>query len=644
MSEGLRRPSRLAVASGLVLLTLVAFEGVRRCGFVAFDDSIYLYRNPQVSRGLTWEGLRWALGADLLFESPQADYWMPVTIVSRMLDVQVFGLDPAGHHAMNALFHAINAVLVFLMLESVTAARWRSAFVAAMFAAHPLAVESVAWASERKNVLSALFWMLAVISYCRYARLGSRRAYVGALALMAMGLMAKPTLVTLPLVLLALDRWPLGRLRPGGVRAVALVTEKVPFFALSAAASAVTLLALARGDHLTSVDLVPLPSRIANALWALLLYGGQVVWPARLAVLYPHAGVGLLSWRTGVAVAALGVVTWFAVRHRHSRLYLITGLAWYVLPLAPVLGLIQSGQQAHADRFMYIPLVGLGIVLAWGGWDLVRVSRAAPSALPWAAAALCVVWVALTREQVRRWESTVALFSHAVEVTEDNHLAHHNLATALALAGDLAGAERHYLEAVRIRPGHGETRSALGVLLMRQGRLKEALAQEHEALRLAPSSADVHFNMAVLLARLGRSSEAVARYGDAVRLNPSLAAAHYNWGNLLAAEGRWAEAEARFREAVRLEPDSLEALNNLGLSVGLQGRWPQAADHFRRVLAVDPDHARAHVNLGRALRELGRWDEARAQWREALARWPQDPAVREAREEMARLDSIRAPR
>jgi protein O-mannosyl-transferase len=633
------------LASGLVLLTLAAFEGVRHCGFVAFDDSIYLYRNPQVSRGLTWEGLRWAFGADLLFESPHADYWMPVTIVSRMLDVQMFGLDPAGHHAINALFHAINAVLVFLMLESVTAARWRSAFVAAMFAVHPLTVESVAWASERKNVLSALFWMLAVICYGRYARLGSRRAYAGALALMAVGLMAKPTLVMLPLVLLALDRWPLGRLRPGGAeRAVALVTEKAPLFALSAASAAVTLLSLARGDHLTPVDVVPLPSRIANALWALVLYGGQVVWPARLAVLYPHSGAGLLSWRTGAALAAVGVVTWFAVRHRHSRPYLLTGLAWYALPLAPVLGLIQSGQQSHADRFMYIPLVGLGIVLAWGGWDLVRVSRVARLALPWAAAALCLGWVVLTRDQVRRWETTVSLFSHAVEVTEGNHLAHHNLATALALEGDLAGAERHYLEAVRIRPGHGETRSALGVLLMRQGRLGEALTQENEALRLAPSSADVHFNLAVLLGRLGRSSDAAARYADAIRLNPSLPAAHYNWGNLLAAEGRWAEAEARFREAVRLEPDNLDALNNLGLAIGLQGRWPQAADHFRRALAVDPDHARAHVNLGRALRELGRWDEARAQWREALARWPQDPAVREAREEMARLDSIRAPR
>jgi protein O-mannosyl-transferase len=457
-----------------------------------------------------------------------------------------------------------------------------------------------------------------VICYCRYVRLRRRRAYAAALASMAMGLMAKPTLVTLPLVLLALDRWPLGRLRPGGAEgALALVAEKVPFLVLSAASSVVTLLALSRGDHLTPVEMVPFPSRIANALWALLSYGGQVVWPAHLAVLYPHAGFGLMSWRTGVALAALGVVAWLAIRWRHSRPYLATGLAWYALPLAPVLGLIQSGQQAHADRFVYIPLVGLGIVLAWGGWDLVRASPAARLALPWVAAALCLGWVALTRDQVRRWESTVSLFRHAVEVTEGNHVAHHNLATALALEGDLAGAERHYLEALRIRPGYGEARSALGVLVMREG---------------------------VRLARMGRPSEARARYAEAVRLSPSLAAAHYNWGNLLVAEGRWVEAEVRFREAVRLEPGNLEALNNLGLAIGLQGRWMQAADVFRRAVTAGPDHARAHVNLARALRELGRVDEARAQWQETLSRWPQDPVVREARQEMAWLDTIRAPR
>jgi tetratricopeptide (TPR) repeat protein len=645
MSGDRRCVPRLAVASGLLLLAAAAFEGVRRCGFVAFDDNIYLYRNPHVRRGLTWEGLRWAFGADLLFESPHADYWMPVTILSRMMDVQAFGLDAAGHHVMNALFHAVNAALVFLVLDSATAARGRSAFVAAMFAVHPLTVESVAWASERKNVLSALFWILAVMCYGRYATRFSRRAYAGALAMMAVGLMTKPTLVMLPLVLLAVDVWPLGRLTGDRRRPpVTLLVEKIPFLVLSAASSVVTMLALARGDHLIAVETVPIVSRIDNAVWALVLYAWQVVWPTRLAVLYPHTGGGLLAWRTLLAVAVLGAVAWSVARHRHGRPYLVTGLAWYVLPLIPVLGLIQSGQQAHADRFMYIPLVGMGIVCAWGGWDLVRVSHTARLTLPWAAAALLLAWVVLTRAQVRRWESTVSLFSHAIHVTEGNHVAHHNLATALALEGDPAGAERHYLDAVRIRPGYAEARSALGVLLMRQGRLQEALTQEDEALRLAPSSADVHFNLAVLLGRLGRSSDAMARYGDAVRLNPSLAAAHYNWGNLLAAEGRWAEAEARFQEAVRLEPDNLDALNNLGLAIGLQGRWSQAADHFRRALAVDPDHARAHVNLGRALRELGRWDEARAQWREALARWPQDPAVREAREEMARLDSIRAPR
>lgn len=644
MSEAARRPSRLAVASGLVLLTLAAFEGVRRCGFVAFDDNIYIYGHPHVRRGLTWEGVRWAAGADLLFESPYADYWMPVTVLSRMVDVELFGLDPAGHHAMNAALHAATVVLAFLMLGALTGAPGRSAFVAAVFAVHPLTVESVAWVTERKDVLSGLFWMLVVLSYVRYAKRGSRGGYAAALVLMALGLMAKPTLVVLPLVLLVLDFWPLGRLDPADGHSLARrVAEKTPFLVLSFVAAALTLIAHSRGGHLASADALPLATRLANALWSLLLYVWTFVWPTRLAVPYPHTGGSLISGRTALAVAMLGLVIVAIARSYRARPYMLTGWVWYVAALAPVLGIVQTGQQGHADRFMYIPLLGLGIVLAWGAHDLAG-SSPMRLALPWAAALLLVAWVTLTRVQVTRWETTVSLFSHAVQVTEGNHVAHHNLATALALEGEPTGAERHYREAVRIRPEYWEARSALGVLLMRQGRLQEAWDQQEQALHLRPSSADVHFNLGLLMARMGRSGDAASRYAESLRLDPGLAGAHYSWGNLLVAEGRWAEAEARFREAVRLEPDNLDALNNLGLAVGQQGRWSQAADHFRRALALDPYHARAHVNLARALRELGRFDEARAQWREALARWPQDPAVREAREEMARLDSIRAPR
>jgi tetratricopeptide (TPR) repeat protein len=644
VSEAADRHARLAIMGGLLLLTAVAFEGVRRCDFVAFDDNIYVYGHPYVVRGLTWEGIRWAFAADLLFESPHADYWMPLTIVSRMLDVQLFGLDPGTHHLANAAIHAFAVLVVFLMLEGLTGARWASAFAAAVFAVHPLAVESVAWVSERKNVLSGLFWMLAVFCYGRQARRGDRRSYAAALAMMALGLLCKPTAVTLPLVFLALDVWPLARFRRDGASAARLLVEKVPFLALSAASSAVTLLALSRGAHLTSMDTVALPSRIANALRALVLYAGQVVWPTRLAVLYPHPGADFLGWRTGLAAVVIAAIGGVVFRHARRHGYLPTGLAWVVIPLVPVLGLIQSGQQSHADRFMYIPLVGVGIVLAWGVADAAGSRPAVRRIVPWAATALLATWVILTRAQVAQWRDTVTLFTHALAVTEGNHLAHHNLAAALALRGDLPGARTHDEAAIRIRPGYVEARSSLGVTLAREGRLQDALAQHQEALRLAPASADVHFNLAVVLARLGRTAEAAERYAEAVRLNPALAAAHYNWGNLLASLGRFTEAEARFREAVRLEPANHDAVNNLGLAIGLRGGWAEAAEVLEQLVAHDPGHVRARVNLGRALLELGRPEEARVQWRTVLERYPRDPAAAEASEELARLDSIRAAR
>jgi protein O-mannosyl-transferase len=585
-------------------LTLVAYEGVRHCSFVGFDDDLYVYQNPQVRGGLTWAGLRWALSADLLFESPNADYWMPVTILTRMLDVELFGLDPAGHHGTNVLLHALNAVLVFLLLEGLTGAAYRSALAAAVLAVHPLTVESVAWVTERKDVLSGVFWALSLMAYGRYATRRSRTAYVLALVFLCLGLMTKPTLAVLPAVLLVLDFWPLGRWRrPSDIGA--LLLEKAPFLALALASGGLTVLAHSRGGHLASADTLPLELRLANALWSPVVYLQNVVWPTGLAVFYPHPRGPLVSGRTAVSLLILGGISWLAAAHARTRPYLLAGWLWFLIGLAPVLGLIQTGDQGWADRFMYMPLVGVGILLAWGGADIASSSRGVGALLRFSVPVILCIWVALTRAQVRRWEDTVTLFSHAVAVTEGNYLAQGNLATALVLRGDLAGAEGHYREAIRIHPGHWNARTGLGVLLMRSGRLAEALEQQQEAHRLNPFSADVCFNLGAVEARMGRTADAAAHYAEAVRVNPGLAAAHYNWGNLLAGEGRFAEAEARFAEAVRLAPEDVEARNNLGLAVGLQGRWEEAAAIFRRVLAAAPGHARARENLARALRELG---------------------------------------
>ncbi len=629
----LPRP-RAAFALGLALLVLVAYEGVRRCGFISFDDDVFVYLNPYVRQGLTLAGLRWALGADLLFESAHADYWMPVTILTRMLDVQLFGLNAAGHHVVNAVLHAANVLLVFFMLDGLTGARWRSAFAAAVLAVHPLTVESVAWVTERKDVLSGLFWLLTVIAYGRYASRRSGGAYAAALAFMALGLMAKPTLVALPLVLLALDFWPLRRWV--AVPAARLVVEKAPFFLLAAASAAVTVLSHARGGHLASAAAAPLVSRMANALLALVTYLGQVIWPAHLAVFYPLTAGALISARTVAALAVLGLLSWILVRGASRRPYLVTGALWFLFALAPVLGLVQTGQQSHADRFMYVPLVGVAIVAAWGAGDLAAARPSLRPLLPWLATAVLVVWTALTRAQVRHWETTVTLFSHAVAVTEGNTLAHMNLARALAARGDAAGAERHYREAIRIRPQDADARTGLGVLLMQQGRVLEALDEHEQARRLNPLSADAVFNLGAAEARLGRTARAADHYAEALRLNPRLGPAHYNWGNLLATQGRWAEAESHFAEAARLRPEDVDVLNNLGLAVGLQGRWAQAARILERAVALDPGDARARVSLGRALRALGQTGEARAHWQEAVRLDPRGPAAVEAREELAK--------
>ena len=630
--------SRAALALGLALLVLVAYEGVRRCGFVAFDDDQFVYRNPYVRQGLTWAGARWALGVDLLFHSPFADGWMPVTVLSRMADVEAYGLSPAGHHLTNVLLHGLNVVLVFLMLDGFTGARYRSAFAAAMLAVHPLTVESVAWVTERKDVLSGLFWTLTVIAYGRYVKLRSAAAYAAAIALMAVGLMAKPSLMPLPFVLLALDSWPLGRLLPGSSARAAgrLLAEKVPFILLAVGAGVVNVVAHHRRGDLASAEGLPLEPRIANAVWSLVVYLWKVIAPTGLAVFYPFVARSLLGWRTLVALTTLGLVSWVVVRDAARRPYLLTGWLWFLLSLAPVIGIAQVGAQARADRYMYFALVGVAILVAWGAADLAESNKTLRRLLPWVAAGTLLTWTALTREQVGHWESTVSLFSHAVAVTEGNTLAHTNLARALAARGDAAGAERHYREAIRIRSRDPDARTGLGALLMQQGRALEALDQHEQARRLNPGSADAVFNLGAAEARLGRTAQAAAHYAEALGLNPQLAPAHYNWGNLLAAQGRWAEAESHFAEAARLRPEDVDALNNLGLAIGLQGRWAQAARVLESAVALDPADARARVSLGRALRALGQTGEARAHWQEALRLDPGGPAGVEAREELAK--------
>jgi tetratricopeptide (TPR) repeat protein len=614
---------RTLVAFGLVLLTLLAFAGVLKCDFIGFDDPLYVSANPHIRDGLSGRGLRWGLSAGLLFDSPHADYWAPLTVFSRMVDVELYGLDPAGHHLTNLLLHALNAALLFLVLEGMTGAGWRSAFVAAFFAVHPLRVESVAWITERKDVLAGLFWILTLGAYARYARSPDRSRYAMVVLMLALGLMAKPMLITIPFVLLLLDYWPLGR-AGGEAWSPPRVLEKLPLFGLSGLSLLITYVPLLRRGQITEFDALPLDARVTNALYSYLVYAGKMFWPQPLAVVYPHPEGRLPLLPVATALAFLLVGTGVGLWQRRRRPYGIVGWLWYLGTLLPVLGLVQSGVHARADRYTYVPLIGLSLIVAWGAAEALGSRPYGKPALAVIAAAWLAVLVVVTRRQVDYWRDTTTLFEHAIRVTAGNYLAENNLATALALRGEARGAEAHYREAIRIRPNYSQAHNNLGVLLARQGRIAEAMAQHEEALRLQPRDADAHFNLGLLNARSRQSAVAAEHYAEALRLNPRLATAHYNWGNLLAGEGRWTEAAEHFASAVRLQPDNAMSYNNLGLALALLGKWPEAMADYARALEIDPRLASARTNLGRALVAQGRSGEAIEQYLQVLRDHPRD--------------------
>jgi tetratricopeptide (TPR) repeat protein len=616
------RFDRLAVSLALAVLTVVAFEGVSRCGFLDFDDNVLITGEPHLRDGLSWSGISWAFSAVRYSGSRHVDYVSPLTLLSRLVDVQLFGFDPAAHHLANLLFHTAHVVLAFLVLEALTGGFWRSAFVAALLAVHPQHVESVAWVTERKDVLSGVFWWLTIGAYVGYVRKPGTGRRAAVAILYALALMAKPMVVTLPFVLLLLDHWPLGRLRPGepgsAVRARRLLTEKAELFGLAALSAAITHAVFSGGGQLTALETLPLGSRLANAVYSYGAYIAQFFWPHPLAVHYPYVVHLPIAH---VAAAALPMVLWaaLAIRYWRSRPYLLVGLLMFVGMLVPVIGLVQSGEAARADRYMYLPSFGLSIALAWGVADWFAGHRQAAALVGVLALGACAL---KTRAQVEHWKDTVSLFSYTVAVTRDNFVANTNLGGALAARGDLAGAEAQLREALRIRPDYRTARVSLGTVLTRAGRLEDARAFCLESVRIYPDLAEVHFGLGAVNARLGRDSEAAGNYAAALRLDPRLTGAHYNWGNLLTAQGRLSEAAAHYTEAVRLEPQHIDARSNLGLALGLLGRWEEAILVLREAVSRSPGHARARVALGRGLYETGRFPDAEHELRQALTLAP----------------------
>jgi len=558
-----------------LIATFAAYAQTLHFGFVNYDDPDYVTENPYVKSA----NVAWA------FTHSFAGNWFPLTWLSHMLDVELFGLDAGGHHLTSVLIHALATLLLFAALRRMTGARWPSAMVAALFALHPLHVESVAWIAERKDVLSAFFWMLTLYAYAAYVVRPGPIRYALSLLAFCCGLMAKPMLVTLPLVLLLLDYWPLKR----GIR----VVEKIPFLALSVAVSVVTFVVHKEVGATASLDIFPIAVRLENALVSYAVYVIKMFWPSNLAVFYPYSRQSLAI---PAAFAAIGIVL-ITVMAR-LRPYLIVGWLWYLVTLAPVIGIIQVGAQARADRYTYIPIIGLSIALVWGIAEILAPWPRAQRILAYATCAACAV---LTWSQVRYWQDGVTLFRHTVDVTTDNYAARFNLAAALDERGDRADAATQLAEAVRIQPKFAAAHAELGQLLAKQGRLPEALVQLHAAAELNPSDASTHYRLGTVLGESGSQLEAASEFQAAVRLDPDNADAHFNLGISLVNQGSIESAAKEFAATVKLRPDDPYAHFNLGISFARLGRIPEAIAELSKAVQLDPRLPGAREALDRAI-------------------------------------------
>jgi Flp pilus assembly protein TadD len=583
-----------AVGAVLVAVVFLVFGQTLRRGFVNYDDDQYFYANPHVLAGLTGQGVAWA------FQSGYANNWHPLTWMSLMLDVKCFGPGAFGPHLTNVILHAVNAVLLFLLLRRMTGARWRSAAVAAVFAIHPLHVESVAWVSERKDVLSGLFFMLTLLMYVRYVKKSEAQSpkpkvfYSLSLLAFAGGLMSKPMLVTLPFVLLLLDYWPLNRvagfrLKVEGssvpsrriLKFKLLIFEKWPFFFLSAGSCVVTV--LSQREALQSA--VPLAVRLANASVACMTYLGQMIWPVNLAAFYPFPEK-IPVWESAGAAAVLIAITGLVFFSARRFPYLMIGWLWYLGMLVPVIGLVQVGDQSHADRYTYLPVIGIALLLAWGVRDLTASWRHQRQLLGAATGGMMVVLMICSWQQTAYWRDGESLWRHALACTSDNYTAHNNLGYLLAAQGRTAEAVGHYQKALEIFPGYAEADNNLGRIFLEAGRLGEATEYFQHAIRLKPGAAEAHNNLGIVLARQGDAAGAFQQYQTAIKLNPDFAEAYNNLAILLASQGRFAESETNYRAALALKPDYVLAQDNFGILLARQGRLTDAMPHFQKSLEL----------------------------------------------------------
>ncbi len=643
----------------LIVFSFIAFGRILGNDFVNFDDNVYITENNHIKAGLNSATINWA------FSAVVSSNWHPLTLLSHVLDWSLFGANASGHHLVNLLLHIGSVLFLFFFLEKTTKSLWPSAFVAALFALHPLRVESVAWAAERKDVLSMFFGMATLYVYALYVEEQKLVRYFLCLILFALGLMAKPMLVTLPFVLMLLDYWPLGRwpkaLAPVKVPAAvsgrsekkktkqrradsakekkistpltsrsstirSLLWEKAPFIFLTIVSSIVTIWAQSKGGALVSVQKLPFAERVVNAIVSYVSYLGKIFWPVDLAVFYPYEDP-FLQLPVAGALLILIAITIIVIYTIKKLPFLFVGWFWYLGTLIPVIGLVQVGAQAMADRYTYLPSIGIGIMLIWGIVYLLPKEKLRKIILIPAAVIVLAVLTFLTWQQSGYWKNSVSLFNHALEATKNNYMAHTNLGIALAEEGKNNQAIAHYLAAIDINPHHANSHSNLGVALAAEGKNEEAIEHYLTAIKINQDHYSAHSNLGVALAAEGKNEEAIEHYLTAIKINQDYDDAHYNLANLLTKQGKIEEAIGHYRETIKINPYNANAHYNLADILVKQGKNEDAIDHFREVVRINPSSFAALNNLGVNLERQLKYDEAIYYYQRALQIEPKNPGI-----------------
>ncbi len=637
----------IAIATGLIVAVLAVYGQTLSFEYLNYDDNLYVTGCAHTKGGLSWDSVGWA------FMTGTASNWHPLTWLSFMLDISVFGETPGPMHAVNVLLHAVNGVLLFLLLRAMTGAVGRSAFVAALFALHPLHIESVAWIAERKDVLSTCFWFLTTLAYVRYVRRPGLARYGLVLLAYALGLLTKPMLVTLPATLLLLDIWPLGRWggMGYGVWGMGFATpqfltpkpqtpypiphlflEKAPLFVLAVASSVATVIAQYGGKSMTTLDVLPVAQRVANAALVYVQYLLMMVWPSHLAPFYPHPGPSISYLLAGFCALLLVAVTIAVFAGLRRWPYLAVGWLWYLGTLLPVIGIVQVGAQAMADRYTYVPLIGVFIVIAWGCHDLAAAKRVA--GLDWALSGVSVLIVlvfgVVSIVQTQYWHDSTSLFRHALRVTRNNHLAHKNLGVALADKKRPKEAMEEYLKAVKIKPNDPDLYYNMGNAMDDLKRPDDAVKNYLKAIEISPEHVNSLYNLANTYARLERYDDAATQYKKTLERDPNHSGALVNMGNTMAMTKRLDEAAYYYQRALQIEPNNQESLANLGNVFAEQGKTDEALAYYRKAIQNDPRDTQSYANMARTLIATGRTAEAIQALETVIRLNPSDTGARQS--------------